>query len=75
MFMLVPIVKFRLIIFTTRVDFERVLTRCRSHMTKNYRAQHRDMDGAQHQIVVPPPYNTRMSVMSGLLTPGWIFLF
>ena len=31
MFMLVPIVKFRLIIFRTRVDFERVLARCRSH--------------------------------------------
>ena len=30
-FMFVPIVKFRLIIFKTRIDFERVLARCRSH--------------------------------------------
>ena len=74
MFMLVPIVNFRLIIFRTRVDFERVLARL-GPMTKNYRAQQGDMDGAQHQTGVPPPYDTCTSVMSRLLTPGWIFLF
>ena len=37
-------------------------------MTKNYLAQNRDMDGAQHQTGVPPPYNTCTSVMSGLFS-------
>ena len=71
-FTLVPIVIFRLITFRTRNNFERVLV---SPIIKNYRAQHRYMDGAQHQTGVSPPCSTCAPVMSGLLTPGYIFLF